>query len=80
MQLIAHGGAGPLDNIVNLFNLSDVDGISVASLFHYNYLKNLDSQLKGNNFLQTFEDTDKKGTNIKDLKNYLKSKNIKVRS
>ncbi len=82
VQLIAHGGAGPLDNIVNLFNLSDVDGISVASLFHYNYLKkNLDSQLKGNNFfLQTFEDTDKKGTNIKDLKNYLKSKNIKVRS
>ena len=81
VQLIAHGGAGPLDNIVNLFNLSDVDGISVASLFHYNYLKkNLDSQLKGNNFfLQTFEDTDKKGTNIKDLKNYLKSKNIKVR-
>ena len=81
VQLIAHGGAGPLDNIVDLFNLSDVDGISVASLFHYNYLKkNLDSQLKGNNFfLQTFEDTDKKGTNIKDLKNYLKSKNIKVR-
>ena len=39
VQLIAHGGAGPLDNIVNLFNLSDVDGISVASLFHYNYLK-----------------------------------------
>ena len=38
-QLVAHGGAGPLDNIVKLFKYCDVDAISIASLFHYHYLK-----------------------------------------
>jgi cyclase len=81
VQLIAHGGAGPLDNLVEIFKNCDVDGVSIASLFHYNYLKKQKkSKLKGNNyFLQTFDDADKKGVGIKKLKKYLSSKNIKIR-
>ena len=81
VQLIAHGGAGPIENIVQIFKICDVDGISIASLFHYKYLKknkNLKSQ--GNNyFLKTFNDNNKKEIYIKDLKEHLISKGIKIR-
>tara|TARA_B100001250_G_C19812982_1_gene796710 strand:- start:1437 stop:2267 length:831 start_codon:yes stop_codon:yes gene_type:complete len=81
VQLIAHGGAGPLENIVEIFKICDVDGISIASLFHYNYLKkNKKLKLQGSNyFLQTFNDADKKGINIGELKKHLVSEGIKIR-
>lgn len=81
VQLIAHGGAGPLENIVQIFKICDVDGISIASLFHYKYLKkNKNLKLQGNNyFLKTFDDNNKEGIYIKDLKEHLISKGIKIR-
>lgn len=81
VQLIAHGGAGPLENLANLFKISNVDGVSIASLFHYNYLKlNKKSKPKASNFfLQSFDDNEKKGVSISELKKYLISQNIKVR-
>jgi cyclase len=81
VQLVAHGGAGPLENIVEIFKRCDVDGVSISSLFHYYYLtKSNVAELKGSNyFLQSVKDTEKTGTSIKDLKKYLLSKGVKVR-
>ena len=80
-QLVAHGGAGPLDNIVKLFKYCDVDAISIASLFHYHYLKTAKNlKLKGSNyFLQSLKDDEKRGISITELKKHLFSKGVKVR-
>ena len=80
-QLVAHGGAGPLDNIVKLFKYCDVDAISIASLFHYHYLKAAKNlKLKGSNyFVQSLKDDEKRGVSIAELKKHLFSKGIKVR-
>ncbi len=80
-QLVAHGGAGPYENIANLFLESDVDAVSIASLFHYNYIKRQDNlELKGSNaFIKSFQATDKDGSSVTNLKKYLSSKKVKVR-
>ena len=81
IQLIAHGGAGPLDNIAEIFKKCDVDGISIASLFHYNYLtKTSVKKIKGSNyFLQSMDNKDQNGISIIELKKFLLSKGIKIR-
>ena len=80
-QLVAHGGAGPFENIANLFLEADVDAISIASLFHYNNIEKQENlKLKGSNaFIKSFKESDKNGSSVTDLKKYLLSKNIKVR-
>ncbi len=81
VQLVAHGGAGPKENIEQLFKISEVDAVSIASLFHYHYLKpTKDTNLKGSNyFLQNFQSEKKLGTSIIELKKYLKSTGLKIR-
>ena len=81
VQFVAHGGAGPLDNIYELFNFCNVDAISIASLFHYHYHEPIkDKELIGSNFFsQSFKKSDKTGTSIIDLKKYLISKGVKIR-
>ena len=41
---MAHGGAGPKENILEIFKESGVDAVSIASLFHYHYLKSNKAQ------------------------------------
>ena len=81
VQLIAHGGAGPLNNIAEIFQKCDVDGISIASLFHYNYLTKTNvKKIKGSNyFLQSTDNKDQNGISIIELKKFLLSKGIKIR-
>ena len=81
VQFVAHGGAGPFDNIYELFNFCNVDAISIASLFHYHYHEPIrDKELIGSNFFsQSFKESDKTGTSIIDLKKYLISRGIKIR-
>ena len=80
-QLVAHGGAGPKENILEMFVECNVDAISIASLFHYHYLKsNKSSELKGSNyFIHFLNDDEKRGMSILELKKYLKSEGVKVR-
>lgn len=80
-QLVAHGGAGKKEDVLKLFNETDVDAVSISSMFHYNYLeRNTQSELKGSNFfLQTFNENNKFGISIIDLKKFLSKKGIKVR-
>jgi|TARA_B100001094_G_C18095139_1_gene752621 imidazole glycerol-phosphate synthase subunit HisF len=81
VQLVAHGGAGKKEDVLELFNETDVDAVSISSMFHYNYLeKNIDSELSGSNFfLQTFSENDKIGFSILDLKKFLNKEGVKIR-
>ena len=81
VQLVAHGGAGSKENILNIFKECDVDAVSIASLFHYNYLKpTKESELKGSNyFIHFLDENEKIGTSILELKKFLKSSGVNVR-
>ena len=81
VQLVAHGGAGPLDNLVDLFKICNIDAVSIASLFHYYYMKpNKNEKLKGSNlFSQLHTQQQKSGLSILDLKKHLVSKGVKIR-
>ena len=81
IPLIAHGGAGPKENILELFKRADVDGVSIASLFHYRYLiEEKENKTIGTNFyLKNFNFQNKSGITIVELKKYLSSKGVKVR-
>ncbi len=81
VQFVAHGGASDKENVLKLFKESDVDAVSIASMFHYHYLKrDNNSFLKGSNvYLKNFDDSMKTGTSIKDLKNFLNENGVKTR-
>ena len=81
VQFVAHGGASDKENVLRLFKESDVDAVSIASMFHYHYLKrDNNSFLKGSNvYLKNFDDSMKTGTSIKDLKNFLNENGVKTR-
>jgi len=83
IPLLAHGGAKKPEDVYEIFSKTDLDGVIIASAFHFNYYKELldkkDIPLKGStNFL-------KNNSNhsilfgIKKLKEFLRSKKIKIR-
>lgn len=39
IPVIAHGGAGRKEHVENLIKETDVDAVTIASLFHYDYVK-----------------------------------------
>ena len=84
VSLIAHGGAGRKEDVYELFNSTAVNGVVIAAAFHHNYFSKLlkkkeittggsTSYLNSENFINNFS------LNIKELKKYLKSKNISIR-
>ena len=44
VQFVAHGGAGKKEDVLELFRLSDVDAVSISSMFHYYYLEKITTQ------------------------------------
>ena len=43
IPVIAHGGIGELSHIYDVFSNKKVDAIAIASLLHYDYVKNIES-------------------------------------
>ena len=79
IPVIAHGGCGKKMDVLNLLDQTNVDGVSISSMFHYFYhqkykeynkLKNVKS-INYNNFFE--------GISIVDLKKYLKDNKIDIR-
>jgi len=86
VPVIAHGGAGKKEDVLNLVNSVDVNAVAIASMFHYDYLNNgynhdhiaceegnlefLSKKRKVNAFSVS---------SITDLKEYLKINNISIR-
>lgn len=79
--LIAHGGAGVFEHIKNLFLETNVDAVSISSMFHYNYIEKMNSkELKGSNvFINSIESKSKNENLINDLKLYLSKNGVLVR-
>ena len=40
--MLAHGGAGSYDHVLELFRECDVDGVLLASMLHYDLIKKID--------------------------------------
>ena len=82
--MIISGGAGSKDDVLNLLSFEHVSGIAISSILHYDYLKthdlkNLKYEVGNIDFLMNEYKSNKFETiNIKELKYYLKSKNIKI--
>lgn len=84
IPVIAHGGAGKKEDVVNLIKLSPVSAVMISSIFHYDYIKNNEttvSSFEGNSqFLKQKMIVNKlKPCSIIDLKNELRINNINCR-
>lgn len=81
IPVIAHGGAGSFEDIYEVIKKTNIRGVAIASLFHYNNLiKTNYKKIKiGNiNFLKNIKNHNNKNSVIKRLKIYLKKKGINV--
>ena len=84
VPLLAHGGAGSYDHILELFKESDVDGVLLASMLHYDLIKKIDKDKNleedgANVFIKNFTSNENQSFNIQDLKKFLLKNNIDVR-
>ena len=81
IPLIAHGGAGNFNHVYELIKKTNVSGVSLSSLLHYDLLGkfNFDKTSVGNTDFLKNNKKRKIKNNLKNLKKYLLQKNIKVR-
>ena len=82
IPVIAHGGAGSFKDIYDVIRHTNISGVGLGSILHYdavNYFSRLKTDIGNNHFLREFTKVKKKRNLILEIKNYLKSRNIKVR-
>lgn len=84
VPVVAHGGAGKLQDILDVILTGGVAAVSIASTFHYHAIKSIKSDVnseEGNTvFLKSGRDFSKiVPLSIQDVKAYLKENNILVR-
>ncbi len=83
IPVIAHGGAGKYQDVYDIISSTNISGVSIASLFHYDAIKSLkfSKQSIGNtDYLNNSSNTKGKSKNhLIKLKKFLKRKNINVR-
>ena len=84
ISLLAHGGAGKKEDVYELFNKTDVNGVVIAAAFHHNYFSELLNKKKiiehgSTSYLYSKKFINKFFFNIKELKEYLKSKKMNIR-
>ena len=82
IPVIAHGGAGSFKDIYDVIRYTNISGVGLGSILHYdavNYFPRLKTDIGNSHFLREFTKVKKKRSLILEIKNYLKSRNIKVR-
>ncbi len=85
IPLIAHGGAGSTNHIIDLFKKTDVDGVLLASILHYDKINSLsETQNTGSfSFLnENLTNLDKEKNNsssLSKIKSELNTAGIKIR-
>ncbi len=85
IRVIAHGGAGTVNDIARLIEATDIEAFSVASMFHYHFLQGNQSTvstLEGNNeFLRKSSSSSKliEPASIQDVKMELLKREIECR-
>lgn len=78
---IAHGGAGSFEDIYNIIRETNITGVAIASLFHYqtaHFFKKINPKIGNINYLKNIKRRKKKNM-IKKLKIFLKKKKIQIR-
>ena len=84
IQVIAHGGAGSKEDVLDVFQKTKASAVALSSILHYSKLKkvkNIDKKkLVGNTeFLNNkIKSKNFKNCNIKELKKFLKKKSINI--
>ena len=82
IPVIAHGGAGNFNHVKKIIKDTNIDGVAISSLFHYEaapyFIKNL-KKIGNTHYLQTLKKKEKKINLIKDLKKFLRKNQINVR-
>lgn len=81
VPVIAHGGAGNFQHVLNVIKKTNVSGVSLSSLFHYDIFTNFPFNKKAIGNFHFLENSKKKKplNNLRKLKLFLKSKDINVR-
>lgn len=81
IPVIASGGAGNFNHVLEVIKKTNVDGVSLSSLFHYDVFTNFPyKKQKIGNYHYLENSSKKKSTQtLKNLKNFLKIKGINVR-
>lgn len=86
IPVIAHGGAGKMDDVKNIIENTNVDAVALASVLHYSAINAIDSSnVKSSNegnkdFLKSGKPFSKIiPFSINDLKIFLKNNNINIR-
>ena len=83
IPILAHGGCGNYKHVYEVIKNSNVSGVVLSSLLHYNYYHYMRlKQIKTGNIsfiTNNFNPQKKKINHIKELKKYLNTKNISTR-
>ena len=82
IPIIAHGGAGTFQDIYDVISKTNISGVGLASILHYdalNYFPKINPTVGNTTFLKTVKKSKKKINFIKEIKKYLKRKKVKVR-
>ena len=86
IPLVAHGGVGSKEDILNISHLNNLSGVAISSLFHYDFI-NSNRKLEGyeeegnTEFLKSNKVFNNVSSiNINELKNYLDRNGVKLRN
>ncbi len=81
IPVVAHGGAGNFNDVLNVIKKTNIKGVAIASLFHYNNIiksKTKKIEIGNTYFLDNAKIKKNKLSIIKRLKFFLKNKGINV--
>tara|TARA_B100001057_G_scaffold166330_2_gene167003 strand:- start:581 stop:1426 length:846 start_codon:yes stop_codon:yes gene_type:complete len=82
IPVIAHGGAGNIKHIYDVIRFTNVSGVAISSMLHYEsakFLPRVKTKIGNTIYLDSLKKTLKENNTIKKIKSFLKKKNILVR-
>ena len=82
LPVIAHGGAGSFKDIYEVIKKTNVSGVGIASMLHYDaikYLPKAKSSIGNTDYLDKIKKVKRKKILLSEIKKYLKNKNILTR-
>ncbi len=80
--VIAHGGAGNIKHIYDIIKYTNISGVGVASMLHYEaikFLPKVKTKIGNTTYLKSIKKITKPENIIQKIKNFLKEKNIPIR-
>tara|TARA_B100001175_G_C19513930_1_gene645857 strand:- start:3290 stop:4135 length:846 start_codon:yes stop_codon:yes gene_type:complete len=80
--VIAHGGAGNAKHIYDVIKHTNVSGVGIASMLHYEaikFLPKIKTKIGNTSYLKSIKKISKVENTIQKIKSFLKKKNIPIR-